>query len=47
MLINFMNEFLADTEFKDIMPKIFQILNDFSTEVTKKIPGLKFEVDSE
>lgn len=36
MLINFMNEFLADTDFKDIMPKIFKILNDFSTEVTQR-----------
>ena len=33
MLINFMNEFLVDTDFKQISPKIFKILNDFTIDV--------------
>lgn len=33
MLINFMREFLVDTNFRDISPRIFKILNEFSTEV--------------
>ena len=33
MLINFMKEFLVDTNFRDISPRIFKILNEFATEV--------------
>ena len=33
MLINFLNEFLLDTDFNAISPKIFKILNEFATEV--------------
>lgn len=33
MLINFLSEFIVDTDFDQISPKIFKILNEFSTEV--------------
>lgn len=39
MLINFLNEFFLDTDFSTISPKIFKILIEFATEVSRLFCG--------